>query len=718
MSLFIEGSYDKLEFNFPISGMNQNISPYILPSKFSYVLENIISLPVGRGSVRFGTKLLNNDLIFDSSIMEVFSFLKNDGKEQVILYVNDLIVDPTVSNINIIDVYNLSFTTDNIQFYQKDTKIKLIYSGDNFINSNLYANIEAATIVGDTVTITLSGNYFPAPIDNLEVSSIYYSAGNIYCYDVELNTLTESLNDNYLSVSCIPRSLAVQNTLLIYNGVDKLMSWDGASLEIVTDYVNEVSANSFNRVSDSSFSFLVNPNLFVLEKYQQNTKIVISINEVKTNLVINTVNLVDSLVTITTTTPTVPAFTGQDTIYISYADYPPSFNYLFSAHNRIWALGVGAASIDYRASNETLRIYWTNQTNSFTSWFDEETKLVAFEDLSNKHGIPDNLEAICSISGYLAFIGRHKTQIWQGTDPTNNATPENKFRWAYNVSIGIAHGNLLVELANDAYIVTDQGIISLSRFNISQQVGATSDESVNPIVREYLGSISESNIDYRRCRTFKYKNGPFCGFKIGNNKVLISLYSTSLYSWSFFSGDFQNAGTIAQGSINSLYLTIGNKLYKYADGKDGGGVVYGDLNGSSFIQYWWTLPVIYKGGRVANKRYSINMQYSSSVARNTTNTLKIGIFGDLRKTFTLSNNYQVPEVGDNFNTVPLLETASNPNFPSPEDQGMRLDIPYATLIGRLKFVASNFWLYLSGYTKDGPIYFDKISLFGIIERKS
>lgn len=718
MSLFTEGSYDKLEFNFPVGGMNQNISPYVLQNNFSYILENMISLPLGRGSVRFGTKLLNDDLLFDSSIMEGFSFLKTDGNEQVILYVNDLINDPTIDNINIIDVYNLSFTTDNPQFYQKDTKVKLVYSGNNFVNSSLYANISVVNIVGTTVTLTLGNNYFPAPIDDLVVSEIHYSVGNIYNYDVELNTLSAALNDDYLSVACVPRTLTVQNTLLICNGVDKLMSWNGISLNVVTDYVNEITANSFNRIGDSSFSFLINPNLFILGKYQPQTKIVISVNDVKTNLVINTVNLVDNLVTITTTTPTVPAFTGQDTIYISYADYPPPFNYLFSAHNRIWALGPGAVSIDYRSSTEALKVYWTDQPNSFTSWFNEQTKLVAFEDLSDEHGIPDNLEAICAISGYLAFIGRHKTQLWQGTNPTNNATPENKFRWAYNVSTGIAHGNLLVDLANDVYMVTDQGIVSLSRFNISQQVGATADESVNPIIREYLKSVSESNLDYRKCKAFKYKNGPFCGFKIGSNKVLISLYSINLYSWSFFSGDFQNSDTIFQGSINSLYLAIGNKLYKYADGKDGGPLIYGDLNGSSFIQYWWTLPVIHKGGRFANKRYAINMQYSSAVARNTTNTLKIGIFGDLRKTFTLSNNYPIPAIGDSFNTVPLLETAENPNFPSPDDSGMRLDIPYATRIGRLKFVSSNFWLYLYGYTKDGPVYFDRISLFGIMERKS
>lgn len=719
MSLFNEGAYDELEFHFPTGGMNQNISPRLLPSKYAYVLENIIPLPLGRGTVRYGTRLLNEELTFDSVIMEIFSFVKTDGGEQLLLYVDEFLPDETIFDEAILDSNSFTFRTENSKNYVNDARIKVIYSGENFANKTIYANIKKVNVVGDTVIIIFDGNYFIPPIDQLTINSIWYSFGNIYNYDLTTFTLSGFLNESPLATACVPRSLTFQNTLLIYNGVDKLMSWDGVNLEIVTDYVNEYTANSFNRIGDSSFSFTVDVNSFVISKYQNNAKIILRVNNVPTSLVVSNVALVGNIVTITTSTPTVPAFTGVDAVTVSYGDYPPPFNYLFSAHDRIWALGPGAVGLNYRAPDETLRVYWTDQPNSFTSWFNEQTKLVAFEDLSSKHGIADNLEAICSIGGYLAFLGRYKTQIWQGSNPTDNATQLDKFQWSYNISVGIAHGNLLIDVANDTNLITNEGDkISLSRFNISQQIGATAEEAINPIISDFLKAALSSNVEYRKCRSFKYKNGPFCGFKIGSNKALVSLYSTTLYSWSFFSGDFKNAGTVSAGSYNSLFLGIGNKLYRYADGKDGGEISYADEWGQSLIKFWWTLPIVYKGGRFANKRYAIDMQYSSDFARSDANKLSIGISGDLRKTFTLSNDYKVPDVGDQLNTVPLLLTADDPNFPLPTDPGMRLDIPYATLVGRLKFVSSSFWLYLSGYTLDGPIIFDKIRLFGIKERKS
>ena len=118
------------------------------------------------------------------------------------------------------------------------------------------------------------------------------------------------------------------------------------------------------------------------------------------------------------------------------------------------------------------------------------------------------------------------------------------------------------------------------------------------------------------------------------------------------------------------------------------------------------------------KRYIIDLDYTSSVARNKKNSLSINIVGDLRKTFMLLNNYSVVSAGDTFNTVPLLERSVNPNVPLSTDTGMRLGIPYASLVGRLKFISSSFWLSLSGYTMDGPIYFERIQLFGILERRT
>jgi hypothetical protein len=727
MSFFQEGDFDTLEFTIPVAGMNQNISPKILPPQYAYVLDNIVPLPIGRGSVRYGTKLVNEDLTFDSNIIEIFPFLNNDGTEQDILYVADFVEDTTANTFIVTSVSRFYFSSTNGALYFQDTQIKIRYHTSTFATTTMYCNIFAVLTDEETVIVELSGNYFIDDIDDITIDSVWFPVGNIYMYNTETSTLSAPLNTNYMSVACVPRAITFQNTLTICNGVDKLVIWDGTDLNIVTDYVTEY-ANSFIRISNSSFSFIPTVGLnipdFILGKYPvgglirlnvYNGNVLVS----STNLTILTATQAGNVVTITTTTATVPAFTGVNNLALAYGDYPPTFNFLFVAHNRIWALGPGQASINYREFSETMIVYYTYETNNPLKWFNDQNKRVEFEDLRNQHGIADNLEAIASISNYIVFIGRHKTQVWQGIDPTTLAAAPNRFSWAYNLDIGIAHGNLALDIATDTYLVTDNGIVSLSRFNITQQIGATDVNSVDPIVRDYLQTIKQSNIFYRQCRSFKYKNGPFCGFKIGTNKILVSLYSTNLYSWMFFSGDFANASTIVSGSIDSLYLGIGNKLYKYADGKDGDVVLYGDQNGTALISFFWTLPVVHRPGiRFANKRYEIQLEYGSAFARNQQDNLSIGVIGDIRQSFELRNLYALPPIGDALNTVPLGLGVPNPTNPDPNAPGLRLETSYSYPKGRLKFVSSSFWLYLTGYTVDGPIYFDRIRLFGITERRS
>ena len=55
--MFQEGNYEVTELSVPVNGMNQFVSPDILPSNFCYLLENIIPSPTGVGQARYGTEL-------------------------------------------------------------------------------------------------------------------------------------------------------------------------------------------------------------------------------------------------------------------------------------------------------------------------------------------------------------------------------------------------------------------------------------------------------------------------------------------------------------------------------------------------------------------------------------------------------------------------------------------------------------------------------------
>jgi hypothetical protein len=717
--MFQEGNYNVLEFNPPTQGMNCNIAPEVLPQDFAVVFENILPTPVGSSVVRYGTKRLGGvNLDPDAVIIEAFPYAKANGDSQMVLYVQTFVQDGTAQNFQVLAPNQFSFDTAVADKFGVDTPIKIPYTSLGV--TTLYATIVSKTVVGQTVTITVQDNSFPLPIEGVTINSVAFSQGSIYVYDLLSSTLGVVLKTG-LSVGCVPRSVTFLNTLLICNGVDKVLRWDGVTLSEVVDFVKEDTAINFNRIDNTHFSFSLSPqkaDVFDITKYQNNNQIQLKINGVTTTTTVVNILQAQNLITITTA-DILPAFGNPPELF--YRDWPPAFSFMLVAHNRLWALGVGAVGLSYRDPVQALRVYFTYQPNTLTNWFDEKLKIVPFIDLAQTHGAPDNLEAIAYVSGLTIFMGRGKTQVWTGSEPLGAAVDPTrpKFEFSSILPIGIVHGNLVVEMANDVYFVSQNGLLSFSTLNVAKQFAASPSDAVDPLVRQYVTSTTTSNQAYRACRSFKYKSGAFCGFKIGLNKLLVSMYSTNLYAWSLFSGDFEKAQSFLATLDNALYLLIDNQISQYADGtKDT--PEYGDNDGRDLINFMWTPPLVHlPGKRWANKRYELQVAYPSSFVLGDENSLSILIHGDTHKTFSLSNNYPLPFKGDILQTIPLVDRGvPDPNEPDPQMFGFRLDEPYAYPKDRLKFLSSTFGVSVLGSTKNGKLSFKKIRLFGIAERSS
>jgi hypothetical protein len=717
--MFQEGNYNVLEFNPPTQGMNCNIAPEVLPQDFAVVFENILPTPVGSSVVRYGTKRLTGvTLDPDAVIIEAFPYAKANGDSQMVLYVQTFVQDGAAQNFEVLAPNQFSFDTDNLGAFNIDTPIKIPYTSLGV--TTLYATIVSKTVVGQTVTITVQDNSFPLPIEEVTINSVAFSQGSIYVYDLLSSTLGVVLKTG-LSVGCVPRSVTFLNTLLICNGVDRVLRWDGVTLSEVVDFVKEDTAINFNRIDNTHFSFSLSPqkaDVFDITKYQNNNQIQLKINGVTTSTTVVNIIQAESLITITTA-DILPPFGNPPELF--YRDWPPAFSFMLVAHNRLWALGVGAVGLSYRDPVQALRVYFTYQPNTLTNWFDEKLKIVPFIDLAQTHGAPDNLEAIAYVSGLTIFMGRGKTQVWTGSEPLGAAVDPTrpKFEFSSILPIGIVHGNLVVEMANDVYFVSQNGLLSFSTLNVAKQFAATPSDAVDPLVRQYVTSTTTSNQAYRACRSFKYKSGAFCGFKIGLNKLLVSMYSTNLYAWSLFSGDFEKAQSFLATLDNALYLLIDNQINQYANGtKDT--PEYGDNDGQDLINFMWTPPLVHLSGkRWANKRYELQVAYPSSFVLGEENTLSILIHGDTHKTFSLSSNYPLPFKGDILQTIPLVDRGvPDPNEPDPQMFGFRLDEPYAYPKDRLKFLSSTFGVSVLGSTKNGKLSFKKMRLFGIAERSS
>jgi hypothetical protein len=704
--VFQEGNYNVLEFNPPTQGMNRNIAPQMLPEGFASALENILPTPIGSATVRYGTRLMAGmNLPPDASIMEAFPFAKANGESQIVLYVQTFARDMSIDQQAMVTPNSFRFQTNQPYQFNTDTPVKVSYTHNG--ESTLYSNIVTKAVAGQTVTITVEDNSFPN--DGVTITAVFFSTASLYVYDLKTQTLSNLIRKN-LSVGCVPRSVTFLNTLLICNGVDKVLSWNGEHLEEVVDFVKETTVNNFNRVDDTHFTIDLIPAQaanFNIEKYQPQNKIQLKIQGTTTTYTVANVEINQNNVVTLTTAAALPVFDHPPELF--YRDWPPAFSFMMVAHSRLWALGVGAVGLNYRDPDQALRVYFSYKPATVTNWFNEVTKTVPSLDLSISHGSPDNLEAIAYLNGLMAFIGRHKTQVWTGSQPLKaEVDPEKpKFEFSCILPVGIAHGNLVVETPNDIYFVSQNGVLSFGTLNVAKQFAASSNDAVDPLVREYVTSTATSNQAYRACRAFKYQS--FCGFKIGLNKVLVSLYSTNLYAWSLFSGDFAKATSFL--ATNALYLMIGNKIFQYADVLP----VYGDNDGKDLINFLWSLPVVHlKGKRFANKRYEINCDYPSSFVITPNQQISIIIDGDLSKTFMLQDIYSLQFKGDSLAQIPLFD--SGILVEDPNALGFRLDKPYAFLKGRLKFLSSSFTVNLVGTTLSGPIHINKIRLFGIAER--
>lgn len=653
--MFKSSSYDVLEFAMPTKGMNQNISPDLLNPTQAYLLENIIPLPLGEGKVRYGTKLLPNlNLPVDATIQKVFDYTKTDGTGEYLLYVQEFKKDESVNNATVLNGSQIRFNTTIPNKYIVGTPCKITYSKDGV--QTVYSDILKAENNQNIVTITLVDNFFPSPFDGT-VIDLHYPTGKIYKYDF---TEAEILKKN-LAVNSVPRAVFFKNHLLICNGVDNILSWDGETLKEVEDYIKE-GANTFARTDDTSFTFTAIAN-FNPNKYNQGDKIKLKVDGTYYELTVT--HLEQNNLNVTLTTPeTLPQFTAQNRVELYYRDTPPPFSYLFVAHNRLFALGKGAVSLKYR--EEPMTVYYAYRKENITNWFDEKTKLVPSLDISYKHGKPDNLEAIAVVGGYLGFIGRERTQIWEGLNPDKVSS----FRWRNTIEGGIAQGDLLLSIANDAFVVTPQGTMTFSTLNEAKQVALASIKDVDPLIRKYVKELLSNEKTYRQASAFYYPEGAFAGFKIGENETLIAITDTGLNGWTTFTGDFKRATAFNTG-LKHLVLAIGNKLYQYQDGKEEA-PTYEDSNNNP-INFTWTLPrlSLKNGKRFANKRYSVEMDYTSSLVVNSRNHVELLVYGDLRRTFDLTSAYPLYYKGDVLGDIPLSQVEDE------NERGLRLNEPYS-----------------------------------------
>ena len=324
-----EGNYNILEIYPPTQGMNRLIAPEALPQGFAVALENILPTPLGSATVRYGTRMLPGmNLEPDDVILEAFPFVKPNGDKQAVLYVQTFVLDETARNFVVLNPQSFQFDTDNAISFQADTPLKIEYThaGD----TTLYSTIVMKTVLGQTVTITVENNSFPFPIDGVVIQRVSFSEGNISVYDFQTSGLGPILKTG-LSVACVPRSVTFLGKLILCNGVDRVLIWDGQTLSEMADFVKE-EASQLTRLDDRRFSFTCTDS-FDIGHYSPGSVIQFRIQGITNKRIVASVTRVDNTVSITTTMNLHPFVSDHTELF--YKDWPPAFSFMSVAHNRL-----------------------------------------------------------------------------------------------------------------------------------------------------------------------------------------------------------------------------------------------------------------------------------------------------------------------------------------------------------------------------------------------
>lgn len=478
-----QGYEQTLTIPFPKSGINLSANSDEGGGGRAKYLQNILLGNNNTGKVRYGTYLrcafpFDPNRIF-RSVLHGSTFLKTDGTSENIVYVNYLTALPfinmetEVALSEVVGDKNITEVTINIGNLaqdQKDFLVKRIFEGVYFyvVQTDVPDGGDIADVAVDLENNTIKFN-LPFPIDFFNMSILglnnfvfWFERAGIYKEGAG-NLFNNVLLIEDLDPNVIVCSVNYQNYLLIANGVDPVLVYDGTTItDLVCDASMAIKTQAVVAGNDIKVSVPTN----IKAEYEQYLTIgkrikLISRDDSQevgiTNIVFT--DIADNLTEVTISCDLVPI---EEVRNILYKKSTPPFNYLAVGHNRLWALAQGRPHLkQFRPPELCQKVYFAAKQGSVFEWFNEATANIDFIDLSSNNQIPENIEVVKFFAGKMLFIGRHRTQIWAGNDPTANFDGQNisfgNFYLERVVPLGILQRSLCQEIPNNFAIISTFG---------------------------------------------------------------------------------------------------------------------------------------------------------------------------------------------------------------------------------------------------------------------
>jgi hypothetical protein len=443
---------------------------------------------------------------------------------------------------------------------------------------------------------------------------VYTDAGRIYTLNETTGayTMVKSGLDNDGTLFW----QAFNGKLVVVNGVDANMAWNGSAFVDLGEYVTDYDAD--NDVFLGSSPTWVDNNTFTIVRSGGNDKYP---NGRSIRVTFETAGAVIAAIASTsynsgTSTLTVNVvgtpFPGSSQVIkrVEYYDQPPPFSYIFAEHDILFALSEGKLKPKTYRGTDSLKVFYTDSPNNENAWFNQSgtnpTQEVPFFNIENKARIFDELLAIRSVDGNMAFMGRNQLYLYAGTDPSD---PQN-WAWLKTIPVGIVHPKLVQDFPSDVLFFTSYGARSLRRVFETQnlQISADLGSDIEGDVADKVAILTTSETSYRKARSFFYDRDGYYGFKLDDIDMPVYVINEDARGWVFFSGIFSNAQAFLGTTDGRLIVGRGGQLYAYANGSDAeAGISYND-DGVAFDCIWESPWIQLGNNRWSNRGWEIIME--------------------------------------------------------------------------------------------------------------
>lgn len=365
------------------------------------------------------------------------------------------------------------------------------------------------------------------------------------------NTIWNEIYSNLTPYTDI--SIAMfSNKLVIANGVDNMLSYNGEEVKVITQEISQDKFN-FEIASETSLKTDVFKENFPVGR---NVKIQYSDGEKSLATVSHTsASLTPGYIILHFNEPVVT----KEVINVSYELIAPKLTRVFAAHDRLWAMGNSKFDIDRFSSNvDRTRIYYTDIVNDESSWYDDEGNLSSI-NLSDKMPEAEELVSMAVKDNMTIFFCRNYSQVWVGTNPRSTGD----FTWLKTLPIGLIHPDLVVGMPNDIGFFSQFGARTFSRFLQTEQLdiadmGSEIATDIHSAVEKVRLSIKQN----KNIHSFQFHKQNWFGFKL-ENEVMIFQTAAGNLAWSKFDGIFEDATSFLNTPNGKLYAAVNNKLYIY-----------------------------------------------------------------------------------------------------------------------------------------------------------